>query len=74
MNKTPTYKANAKQVAFTKNRQSASGKREKMASKQGHAVTLAVHVSRKRGAKSLYSILIHDVRAAITNRTELGLI
>ena len=47
------YTANAKQLTFTKKRHSAYGKREKKREYCGHVVTFAVHVSRKRGTKSL---------------------
>ena len=47
------YIENAKQLTFTKKRHSAYGKREKKREHCGHVVTLAVHVSRKRGTKSL---------------------
>lgn len=47
------YTANAKQLTFTKKRQSAYGKLKKKREHCGHVVTLAVHVSRKRGTKSL---------------------
>ena len=46
----PTYKENVKRLTFTWRRQSATDKRRE---NRGNVVTLAVHVSRKRGVKSL---------------------
>ena len=53
MEKNPTYKANVKRLTFTWSRQSATDKPEKRRENRGNVVTLAVHVSRKRGVKSL---------------------
>ena len=53
MEKNSTYKANVKRLTFTWRRQSATDKPEKRRENRGNVVTLAVHVSRKRGVKSL---------------------
>ena len=53
MEKNSTYKANVKRLTFTWRLQSATDKPEKRRENRGNVVTLAVHVSRKRGVKSL---------------------